>query len=92
MNAPRDPNRIPVVIGASTADNVTTLPLPIDPSTGYVCTLINAVPSMATLQYTGNMPRDKNRIPVMAGASTTNNTTLLPLLIDSVTGGVCIIV
>ena len=89
MNAPRDPNYIPVVLGASTVDG-TPLPLQIDPVTGRILATIVAVGSIPSNVPTGNVKRDDNRIPVMAGASTVDNVTLLPLQVDVATGGLIV--
>ena len=87
MNAPRDPNFIPVVLGASTVDG-TTLPISIDHITGYVVAVLNYVPSISYLPITGNLKRDNNFVPVMGGASTSDNTTILGIQINQPTGAI----
>lgn len=86
MNAPRDPNFIPVVLGASTVDG-TTLPISIDHITGYVIAVFNYA-SISYLPITGNLKRDDNFVPVMGGASTSDNTTILGIQINQPTGAI----
>jgi hypothetical protein len=72
IDAKRDDNYNAVLMGVSSADGVTPIPLTVDPDTGrlrvYVAgtSLLNAIPDRNTSR------RDDNRKPVLAGE---NNTT-----------------
>ena len=82
----RDDNRIPVLMGVSSTDGVTPIPLTVDPDTGrlrvYVAgtSLNNATPDRNVSR------RDGNRKPVIAGQDNTDDD-YEPLSIETANDG-----
>lgn len=72
-SAPRDGNRVPIMLGVSTADGVTALPLEVDPNTGQLQTSGSGGGGGSDVQYTdGNIApaHPIGTIPVFNNAGT----------------------
>jgi hypothetical protein len=89
MATPRDANRIPVMVGVSTADGKTILPILIDSVSGRVMVNVLSDSDTDTL-VPSPLKRDANYIPVTGGASSSDQKTILPFLISSSNGGLSV--
>lgn len=83
----RDQNYVPVLMGVSSSDGITPVPIQIDPVSGRVLVNITIIASETPTVVT-RIPRDNNFVPVLAGASTSDGITVLPIHISASTGGV----
>jgi len=82
-NAVRDENHIPVKLAISTADNVTTLPLQVDPTT-HLLRASDGVSDIVT--GTSNIAeRDGDHVTTLMAVSSADGVTPIPLYIDSAT-------
>lgn len=82
-NAKRDENRQVVALGWD-ADNSTTLPFLVDPSTGRLLVEMHFIGMGSPVVSTGNAKRDSNYEPVAMGVSTDGNP--MTLHIDATNG------
>lgn len=69
-------------------DGVTPVPIAISSSTGNVQFEIgtSTMPIMTLLN--GSLPRDGNRIPCLGAVSSTDNTVVIPISVNPVTGAI----
>ena len=82
MQAPRDENRIPVILAVSNADGVTTIAPYADPTT-HAFAVSNATGGS---DLSGdNALRDENRVTGWIGVSSADGVTPVPIYVDSVT-------
>lgn len=78
--AKRDENRVPVLLGVSSVDGVTPVPIRVDPLTGRVLANILAIDEFASTNP--EIKRDENRIQVGTAVTDDSNQTVKPLLSD----------
>jgi len=69
--APRDENRIPTLLVASSADGTTPVPVYADPVTHAICYEVSVAPFAAK----SIAPRDGNRIPTALAVSSSDDIT-----------------
>jgi len=88
FSALREQNRIPIWWGISSVDGITPVPIAIDATSGKPVFEFGTsiMPVMALLD--GSLPRDGNRIPCIGGVSSTDNTVVIPVSVNPVTGGI----
>lgn len=79
-SAKRDANFVPVLIGVSSADGVTPLPLKVDAVTGRLLAYAQQI-SATPLHAVQPGKRDPNKRPVLMGQSSSDNTPI-PLSLD----------
>lgn len=77
-NSNRDNNRETVMIGVSSADQVTPIEITINPVTNAVGMQVATEAGLVVTVGT-NIERDGNRIPVMCGVSSLDNVTPVPI-------------
>lgn len=82
----RDANRVPVWCGVSSTDGVTLIPIQMDSSTGAVKVEndITTMPVMSALPT--SIPRDANRVTIVAGVSSADSTLIIPVSVNPATG------
>lgn len=79
-NAPRDDNRIPVMMGLLSTDGSTPTPVRVDPTTH----LMGYNDGTTGSDLTGdNAIRDDNRIVTLVAVSKTDGTTPVPLYVNA---------
>lgn len=79
-NASRDGNNIPVRLGVSSSDGVTTLQITADPSLHAVMLDDNTTGT----DLTGDIaPRDANNVPAMLAVSSVDGTTPVALYVNN---------
>jgi len=83
----RDDNRVVVLIGVSSVDGVTPVPIMVDPDTGrLLATIVSRDASDGTVEQPTK--RDYNRVTVSMGADSTDNTNPpIPTTIDTEENG-----
>lgn len=82
MQAPRDENHVPVMLGASNADGITPLAPYVHPTTHIL--MVDIGPGGSDLSDEPAV-RDENRVPVAMGVSSDDGVTPVPIYVDSVT-------
>lgn len=85
-NAIHDDNQSNGILGVSSADGVSTLPVRVDPVTGRVLMDITQISSTSVPTLGTTIPRDSNQVPVGRGVTDDTNLTPTPLLISSSNG------
>jgi hypothetical protein len=84
----RDENRQTIWWGVSSVDGTTLVPIQMSSSTGKVMMEIG-VSTMAVMSaIPATMPREGNRIPCLAGQSSSNSSVVLPVSVNPVTGAI----
>jgi hypothetical protein len=82
MEASRDQNGVACLLGVSSADGVTPVPIYVEPVTGAVEVELTTNPSLpATLDLP--VVRDGNRVPVLCGVTDDANEDIVPLATDT---------
>ena len=79
-DANRDQNHVPVALGVSSVDDITPLPLCVDPSTNYL--LVEIATGAVTATSATQNKRDGNHVPTVYGVSSVDGTTLVPIRTD----------
>ncbi len=87
MNAKKDDNAYPTLIGISCVDGVTPVRVAINPSNGAILVDTTTVISV-TPAYTTQV--DGNDMPIGKGVSSTNENVILPWYVHPDTGAVLI--
>lgn len=84
----RDQNRQSIWWGVSSTDGTTLVPIMISSSTGKVMMEIG-VSTMAVMSAVPvTMPREGNRVPCLAGQSSSNSAVVLPVSVNPATGAI----
>lgn len=86
MNAPRDNNHIPAILGTLNTDGVSVVPIAVNPTNHKV--KISDGTSGSGFSYV-NAERDQNRVPAIWGVSSADGITPIPIYCDS-TGAILI--
>ena len=79
-DAKRDANRVPTMMGVSSVDGVTPLPIQVDVITGKLLAKAEGISSSLAPEEPAK--RDANRVPGILGTSSTDGTTPIPLSVD----------
>lgn len=82
--AKRDNNGIPVILGASSADGSTPVPIKVDPTTHIMVTDVMMTGSDLSDE---NAKRDANSITTLLGVSSVDGVTPVPIYANPSTGG-----
>lgn len=79
-NAPRDNNRVPVLLGTLNTDGLTVVPVKVNASTHGI-KISNG--TSGSDNGRGTAVRDDNRVPVLLGVSSADGTTPIEVYVDS---------
>ena len=82
--AKRDNNQITTILGASSADGSTPVPVRVDPNTHYIITDIG---DTGTDLSGEEASRDNNGVTVLLGVSSDDGVTPVPIYTNPSTGG-----
>ncbi len=85
VNATRDQNRVPALIGLSSVDGVSLVRIAVNPVNGKVKMEFGSSVSAVVAQ---NAARDQNHITTIAGVSSSDNTIFIPLSVNPATGAI----
>jgi len=86
-NAKRDNNQIPVMLGASSTDGSTPVPIKVVPTTHIM--VVDDTGTGTDLSG-DNASRDDNGVPVLMGVSSDDGVTPVPIYANESTGGLFI--
>lgn len=82
MDAKRDENKVVTMLGVSSADGVTPIPVQIDSVTGRVLLNLSASGVHGAVSQNNLAKRDGNRKTTMMGTSSDDDGTLVPVVVE----------
>lgn len=86
-DAKRDNNQITTILGTSSTDGSTPVPVKVNPTSHYIVTDIGIT---GTDLSGDDAKRDNNGVPVMLGVSSDDGITPVPVYVNPATGGLLI--